>query len=1253
MRLAGENMNRIKKIRTFSLIFVIAFSFFLIPLSLNLSNTNYKHPVEQSNFIHSSAETVYNQEWLNNNDFSSQDEWFYNQGALGDNSTTDANISGGSANYIVVGEDSSFSLTAGKANSSSWYGWGNYSNGDFLQPDVVEINETGCYVYHFLDESEGPNSQGQTHNFPSVHFRKNISLLDDMTDYEITAASLEVFFNASVDSNVDVYGDPVGQPIDPDDGIFDSATFYIEITDLGLSFPFRVAENKTSSLGRDSPPSLSIPDRELNYVSESDLITALNLALEKDPNHSDFTIIMGIDIYCEDNDFPDYDLWNYLIFKSFNLTFNYERKVDQFSSISWNQKGNAISGSNIHVSDANLKFRYMIDQDWPASLSPFSEIRIIINNNLYPETVQLSSATTLWQDAKAGGFDVTNLILKDANISVSLQVFIANTFSLSENITISLDDVFLNITYVEIFADYGTESQLFLETINKTVDPFIQVPLGNTVNITIKYLDNETGAHISGANVQLSGKVSGQLNENSTLEHYSRITNSTDLGIGIWSLTVIAQKANYETQIIPFFIDVVERPTDLQLHVNDVPKTTNNTVKIKYDMVMNITIFYRDNLTNQHLSGANVTITNFGDLTENNEQYNYSLNSNALNLGFNVLTINAHSENYTSQLIQLYVEVFERATEFELYVNEDQKANNDIIQIEVNQILNLTVFYRDDITKVHLSGAEATLLTVGNFIEIGTQYNYTLNSNDLSLGFNVLSIFTQLDNYESQSIQIYIDVYNIATELQLLVDYIPTDALEIIQVEVNQFVNLTVFYRDNVTKLHISGAIVSLGWDNFTETGSQYYYNLDTNDLDQGITIVTIVAQFNNYQSQTIQIYFEVVERATEIEVHIDSSQRTEAETILADVNQILNITVFYRDNISKLHLSGATVTILGGNFSEISNQYNYSLNTNSLEQGISILTVFAYLNNFHPQTFQFYIKVTERASQVQLFLDLEDKTTDPVVELPIGSNLNITIKYTDNQTGLHINGGNVQLTADNFSEDLNEFPILGQYTLILDTSTIKIGVNLFTILVHANNFQLKTINLRITVNKISTLINSTSGGSYVSLLTGDSVLLSVILKDLDFGGNITNAIVTYKWAYGNGTLLDNDHDGVYESLLVNVPLGTYTITITASAGDNYNFLNYKITLNVVSESLPDYTLLFMALAGAFVALIVGLTLYQTHFKYPPLVRKIRKIKKKISKDKNIKPIGTLSRELLVAKNLQDKIIVSEYEPTQIEKKKK
>ena len=56
-------------------------------------------------------------------------------------------------------------------------------------------------------------------------------------------------------------------------------------------------------------------------------------------------------------------------------------------------------------------------------------------------------------------------------------------------------------------------------------------------------------------------------------------------------------------------------------------------------------------------------------------------------------------------------------------------------------------------------------------------------------------------------------------------------------------------------------------------------------------------------------------------------------------------------------------------------------------------------------------------------------------------------------------------------------------------------------------------------------------------------------------------------------------------------------------------------------------------------------------YQYPPLVRKIRKVKKKITKDKKIKPTSTLNRELLVAKNLQEKINFADYEQAPMKEK--
>jgi len=1226
---------------TMIFIIILTFSSMLFPFFSLFSNISKFQEMNNENILQFSGETVYNEEWLDNNDFSTQDEWFYSKGAQGDNSTVDANISNGQANYKIIGDNNTFDILAGDVNSSTWFGWGIYNNSDYLLPDVYEINATGCYVYHYLDESENGGA-GQVHNFPSIHFRKNVSLPEDMSDFEIISASLEVIFNASVEDTVDTPGD---SPL-PQEAIFDSATFYIEIADLNLSYAFRVGENKTTNLGQDSPSILNITDRELTYVSESDLITALNLALEKDPSHSNFTVILGMDIYCEDNAFPDYDEWNALIFKSFNLTFSYKKKVDKFSSISWNQEGNQITGSNVQVTEANLKFKYTITQDWPA-LSPYSEIKILINNNPHPETVRLSSANASLQDAKVGGFDVTNLILKNVNITVSIQVFIANTFELGRNITISIDDVYLNITYVETFSDYETQSQLLLNTENKTADPYIEIPIANNLNITIKYIDNQTLNHITGALVQLEGKESGDLVENFSFGQYTIVINTSKLDIGLWLLSVIAKQDNYVTETIPFYVNVIERPTEFIVFVDGEDKTTNNTVKIKSNEFMNITVLYKDNSSKQHLSGANVSISGIGNLDELNEQYNLTLNSNGLGLGFHVLTINSQTQNYTTQTFQLFVEIFERATELRLFVNGTQRFDNDIIRIEIFECINLTIFYLDDNLKTHLSGAGITLLGLGNFSEIGNQYNFTLNPLNLNLGFNVITISAQLNNYETQTIQFYIEVLERESEILLFIDSNPINESDTIQVEVNQFLNITIFYKDNLTQLNLPGAVVELpSWGNFSEVGSQYNYTIDTNDLEQGITLLNVLAQLTNYKSQTIQFYVKVIERVTELHLFINSIQRNASDVIQVEVDQFLNITIFYNDNFTKLNLPGGIVELLGwGNFSEISSQYNYTIDTNDLEQGITILTIQAKLTNYKSQTIQFYVKVIERSPSIQFFLNGEDKTSDPVIELPIGSILNITVKFADNITGFHIYNASIRIEGDSVLFNSTENIGLEQYSFNINTTLLKVGVNLLKLTAYKPNYNIQDINLRITINKISTVISTESGESYLITGSGQSINLRITLNDTDFGGTIKGAIVTYRWAYGQGNLTDSDNDGIYEVDIEGVPIGTYIITITASGYENYDFESYKITLSVIEEGGPGgLTWLVYVLIGVIVGVVGVFIAYQSHFKYPPMVRKVRKLRKKIRKGKEMKPITTLKRKEIIENSLKDQSIIIEFE---------
>jgi hypothetical protein len=374
----------------------------------------------------------------------------------GDTSDVNPTSSLGQANYEILGEIHTFSEISGTPIFSEWK---RVHNPEFpLYPDTATINSDGCYVSHEFRELSD--------QFPSVHWERNVSMPVDMSDYIITSASISAIVNATVTASpggwhsvpqgwgIETPGDDTGPYQDDNDQFFtgDYVRFYVLFSDLEKEKVYEVAYNQTIDLGKDSAGAFDyMLDTFMNTVSEEDLIFYLTSVLTSD--FRNFTMTIGMRIWCEDNWYTDQDRWDSLLIKSCNLTFTYEKKIDRFTTASWNQVGNTISGENIEITGGNLKFQYKVDQLWPVASSPNSEIRFFINDNSLLETTKLSSATTNFTEAKTGGFDVSSLLLKDINISVSIQVFLADTFALNQNITISITEVYLEISYTDIILD--------------------------------------------------------------------------------------------------------------------------------------------------------------------------------------------------------------------------------------------------------------------------------------------------------------------------------------------------------------------------------------------------------------------------------------------------------------------------------------------------------------------------------------------------------------------------------------------------------------------------------------------------------------------------------------------------------------------------------------------------------------------------------------------------------------------------------
>ena len=665
------NYKKINKSWKFSIILlVLILNFLILSQFMNLNSINSSKN-EKSGKLRISAQDSDTVQWLNNTSFDAPLGEFWYSETEGDLSDVEATSDLDYANFRIIGDSGTFSID-GPLNDVSWIA---SSNPEFeTTPDTVGRDSTGLFIQHTWDESVD-----QTRNTPSIHWKKNITTFPiNMSDYIITSAILDVNFSATVTAmggvqdhigGIERPGDYTeGQfPNPPDNetqfGIGDFATFYVLISDLENNNVYQLAVNQTTDLGRDAVPGISpevsnYPDTPLDVVPEDLLISYLNSVLESD--NFNFTITLGIDIYCEDNEYnADVDIWNLLTIRTFNLTFTYEKKIDQFTSVSWNQDADKISDildDTIIIDEAMLNFYYTIDRNWPVS-SPNSKIRILFNDNQHPVPIELSTVTTEFQEAN---FDVTSLITDDVNLSI--QVYLADEFGLNQNTTISIDDVTLNISYTRIFPDIETNLYLFLNNEEKTLDPNIEIDVDEQLNITVKYLSN-TGVHIPNAKIVLSGNFTANFTENAILEQYSiLITTDTD-DIGVNFLTITAQAEDFITQKISSTVAVRKIDVeDLQLFLNSENKTLDPFIQLIYGEELNITVKYLD-LSGTHIPNATVKLISerlTKDLEENHTlgQYSSKINtSERLIIGNNYLSIEAQETNLQTKTIDLRVSI--------------------------------------------------------------------------------------------------------------------------------------------------------------------------------------------------------------------------------------------------------------------------------------------------------------------------------------------------------------------------------------------------------------------------------------------------------------------------------------------------------------------------------------------------------------------------------------------------------------------
>ncbi len=282
--------------------------------------------------------------------------------------------------------------------------------------------------------------------------------------------------------------------------------------------------------------------------------------------------------------------------------------------------------------------------------------------------------------------------LTGPGFSDNLEPNIHNNYS----VLLNSEDLNWGVNYLSILAqktNYEPQTiTIKFEVIAKNSDISITSAYNELINITAYYRDANK-KNIASANLSIEGGgYSDQLN--AINQRYTKVINSAVFGVGVFYLTLIAEKTNYESQSILFRVEITHRETLLKLYLNGAEKTSKPSIDIPYGKRITIEIEYLDKDLDAFITGTEVNITG-EDIDEildedpTSEVYSIGIKSETLDIGTRFLSIIATKGNYESQTIRITINVKRIQTEIAL-INQ-----NTTVTIEPGENINLTIELKD------------------------------------------------------------------------------------------------------------------------------------------------------------------------------------------------------------------------------------------------------------------------------------------------------------------------------------------------------------------------------------------------------------------------------------------------------------------------------------------------------------------------------------------------------------------------------
>ncbi|MGV9206300.1 MAG: hypothetical protein ACOC44_20020, partial [Promethearchaeia archaeon] len=400
------------------------------------------------------------------------------------------------------------------------------------------------------------------------------------------------------------------------------------------------------------------------------------------------------------------------------------------------------------------------------------------------------------------------------------------------------------------------------------------VPYEDNVTLEVWFRDLELNSSINPATIRVSNSSDSEYWEpfsdylvtfNDSEEKYIVEFNSTIFADeGAFPIYITANRTNYETAKERIFITIDARESDFILEVFDLEdkryldRTADPTLERDVNQTVDIRFNYTD-ISGKSLDGASVKIRideTWENLTYNDtagyHNISFSAGPNTLDRTFNTLPIRAEKNGYESQEIILEVQIIERKTNITLYINGDDKTDEPVVDFYYGQTFNISVNYTDYYTGEPISNPDIELL--GDYIANLTYDEIQIDTTDLDIGMNFITVSASRDNYERKTISLVVQVQRIRGEIYIE-DNIKTFkaepgdditiTLELRDVYNDSISDATVTYTSNIINEDLRNGI-------FTQI-DEGVYEVTLNEVPEGVYTLIISVTFED--PEKLRIY--------------------------------------------------------------------------------------------------------------------------------------------------------------------------------------------------------------------------------------------------------------------------------------------------------------------------------------------------------------------------------------------------------------